>query len=330
MRDIAILDVPNQRNVGDSLIWAGELAYFKRLGYRIRHISDLRTYDAGDVRASLKRGGVVLLHGGGNLGDLWPGHQKLREKVADELRDFKIVQLPQSVYFESRALAIRANETMSSHPDLTILLRDNESISRAQDQLPDLNCVFCPDMALGYEPPRRTGREPQKHILVIARADHESATNLRDLGTSWASPSDVYVTDWWLDSAETVRWRVARGVTRVQAFMMRARHRLRRRLRIRVSGFRLPQSWMKLALIAINEENVKHGLKLYDRASDVLVDRLHGHVFGVLLGKNHVMVDNKYRKLGAIYDDYTGMFSTAHYSTTVPDAQRRILEGMDR
>lgn len=326
VRDVAVLDVPNQRNVGDSLIWAGELAYLERLGYRVRHVSDLRTYDANDVRRSLKRGGVVLLHGGGNLGDLWLGHQRLREHVAQELQEFKIVQLPQSVYFENPERARQANERMSAHPDLTVLLRDTESMSRARNQLPDLNHVFCPDMALGYEPPPHITGSLEKRVLVIARADHESATSLRDLGGSWAAPAHVHITDWWLDSAETPRWRFARGVTRAQSSLVSARRRISRRFGVRIGILRFPHSWMRFALVAINDENVRHGLRLYAQASVALVDRLHAHVIAMLLGLDHVMVDNKYRKLGAIYDDYTHAFSTAQYSTSVADAQKRILD----
>ena len=50
----------------------------------------------------------------------------------------------------------------------------------------------------------------------------------------------------------------------------------------------------------------------------------------MLLGIGHVMLDNNYRKLGAVFDDYTGVFSTATYCTDLGEARARlqqILEG---
>lgn len=52
-QEVVILDAPNQRNIGDSLIWEGELAYLRELGIRIVYVTDIRGYDARDVRRRL-------------------------------------------------------------------------------------------------------------------------------------------------------------------------------------------------------------------------------------------------------------------------------------
>jgi pyruvyl transferase EpsO len=58
------------------------------------------TWDAFDADAFRRDSpaGVVFLHGGGNLGDIWPHHQHFREAMLAEFRDRTIVQLPQSIH----------------------------------------------------------------------------------------------------------------------------------------------------------------------------------------------------------------------------------------
>lgn len=59
--DVALLDVSNHGNAGDSLIFAGEIAYLRQLGVRLRYASDMRSYGARDLRREMPRG--VVLNG---------------------------------------------------------------------------------------------------------------------------------------------------------------------------------------------------------------------------------------------------------------------------
>src|SRR5437870_7742131 len=74
----ALVGFPNHSNVGDSAIWLGEKAYLRRRGISVAYACDTSTDSQEDLRARVKDG-VILLHGGGNLGDLWLDQQHLRE-----------------------------------------------------------------------------------------------------------------------------------------------------------------------------------------------------------------------------------------------------------
>jgi pyruvyl transferase EpsO len=329
VKNVALLDAPNQRNVGDTLIWLGEAAYLEQLGYTITHMSDLLGYDAEALRRDLPPGSVVLLHGGGNFGDLWVGHQALRERIAQELTDYRIVQLPQSVLFSDPQRAATANALISRHPDFTLLLRDSLSIERARQQLPGISLRFCPDMALGYEPPplKRAEAYP-RDLLVIARADREAASGLRNIDQAWASPLRLRITDWWIDAREPAAWRLARAVTRVNSFLVRARRKARSTSKLGLPVPQMPQRWLRFALETLNRCNIEYALDLFTSAKGVVVDRLHAHVLASLLGIPNVILDNSYRKLGAVYDDYTGRLDTAVYCTDLVDARSRLQEMM--
>jgi exopolysaccharide biosynthesis predicted pyruvyltransferase EpsI len=316
---VAVIDAPNQRNVGDSLIWVGELAYLESLDLDVRYVADMWTYDADALRRSLPADGVVLLHGGGNFGDLWPGHQNLRERAARELPDYRLVQLPQSIYFRSQERAALANSSLGRHPDFHVLVRDSLSVERMKQQLPDLTFSYCPDMALGWDPSRRRA-QPRKStdVVVLARADLEATSGLALAAEGWADAGRVAITDWAPRGIQAVRWQWWRRISRL--YLIYAK--LRKRVRLLPAG-RVDASFGHV-ISMIARVNIRGAEDLYRSTSYVVVDRLHAHVLGVLLGVPHTALDNSYGKVSSIFNDYSGVFSTAHYAETPAEALEQV------
>jgi exopolysaccharide biosynthesis predicted pyruvyltransferase EpsI len=316
--DVALLDAPNQTNVGDSLIWAGEIAYLRSLGLRLRYVSDMKTYDPAELRRAMPSG-VVLLHGGGNFGDLWLGHQNHRERIVKELPDYRLVQLSQSIFFASEDRARQANDIIGAHPDFHLLLRDSLSIERAEKLLPSLTPIFCYDMALGYDPPALKLAPAPDSLLIIARQDKEGVSGLHTAGDDWVPGLTTTNTDWHSEGWLAVRWQLARRAMKLQHRLVRYRRRLKW-----IPTF--PQ-WVVQRLIAsLNDINIAGALKMYSSAKLIVVDRLHAHVLAILLGINHVALDNNYQKIGAVFQDYTGKFSTARYATDTEVARTYVKE----
>src|SRR4051794_2660445 len=97
-RPLALIDYPSHGNPGDNAIWLGETAYLRRAGARIAHLSDPTYFSAPALRRHPEM--PILIHGGGNLGDIYLNHERLREQVIDEFTDRPIVQLPQTIHFD--------------------------------------------------------------------------------------------------------------------------------------------------------------------------------------------------------------------------------------
>src|SRR5436309_2634212 len=76
----ALLDFPDHSNVGDSAIWLGETRWLRRNGVKIVYACSYASYSP-DRLSKLLGDGVILMHGGGNLGDFWIDHQRFREQV---------------------------------------------------------------------------------------------------------------------------------------------------------------------------------------------------------------------------------------------------------
>ncbi|MGJ3626683.1 polysaccharide pyruvyl transferase family protein [Sphingomonas sp. MMS24-JH45] len=93
------------------------------------------TWHDFDKKAAFRRAcpdGPVFLHGGGNLGDIWPHHQRFRERIVAALHDRRIVQLPQSIHFDNADEAHRFANRAARHDDLTLYVRDRPSLAIAR------------------------------------------------------------------------------------------------------------------------------------------------------------------------------------------------------
>lgn len=319
-QDVALLDAPALMNVGDSMIWEGQLAYMQRLGYRVRHISNMDSYEARRVRHALPDGGAVLLRGGGNFGDIWVGHQNYREMVARELRDYPIVQLTQSVLFRERGRAAKANDELSDHPNFRLLVRDDDSLMRTEQSLPHLDARRSFDMALGWNPARPNGPRGNR-ALVIARNDKEARSGLIQAAAQWRAPFPIDVTDW-TQLKRPGKWDHTRASLRRNAKMVR----VRRKLGPIVPA--LSSRTVEQHIAYLNGWNVHTAIDLFWSARAMVVDRLHAHILASLLGIPHVVLDNDHGKIGAVFNSYTHQFSTAHYATTPQKAFEKLSDLM--
>ena len=93
---VGYLDFPFHTNPGDSMIFEGTMAAFAALSIDVVQLSDQASYRAKDY-VSLPADTVMVFHGGGNFGDLYPGiHARRLTELAD-LADFRLVVMPQTL-----------------------------------------------------------------------------------------------------------------------------------------------------------------------------------------------------------------------------------------
>jgi len=296
---VALLDFPNHQNVGDSAIWAGEMAYLGSLGCRIVYRCDVEGYSSDALAKRLGKG-TILLHGGGNLGDLWSLHQTFRETVIAAFPDNPIIQLPQTIYFQNRANLGRARGIFNAHPNLTLLARDHRSLDIARNDFRAMS-LLCPDMALCLGPLRRPG-SPVADVVCLLRTDVESATSQPP-----AEAGSIETTDW-LAEPPTV-------LTRTHDFLHRQLALYPRRL----APFR---QLFKATYTPVARHRLARGCRLLARGRVVVTDRLHGHILALLLGQPHVLLDNSYGKLKSFVQSWTTDCELTHWSDSIEDAVR--------
>lgn len=291
-RGCALLDFPNHNNVGDNAIWLGEKALLTQLGARVVYQADLSTYSESALKSAVGDG-LILLHGGGNLGDYWPVHEAFREHVVSSFRDNPIIQLPQTVSFRSPQAAERASAALRSHPNLLVLVRDHKSLAVARNDL-GVRAELCPDMAfmLGTRPQPVA---PAVDVLWLARTDHEARFGP-------PLPRDnLLIADWFSGDPSRTWSRLLPPVTvRARRFVSRL-FRRSRTLRDALGPHIASATFDRLA-----QSRFSRGLRVLSYGRVVITDRLHGHILCLLMGKPHVVLDNAYGKLSS----YAEAFST--------------------
>ena len=299
---VALLDFPAHSNVGDSAIWLGELACLRALGVRrIRYSCDILTYD----RAQLARRigpGPILLHGGGNVGDLYERHQQLREAVIRAFPDNPIVQLPQSIHFRSRDALERARTVFDAHPDLTLLVRERRSLEMARSEF-RARSQLCPDMAFCLGPLERPA-PACRPLLWLARTDVEAA---RDAGGGWPEASPDLRVDWLRDPPMALA-----AVSRRLGGWLARHPGLGPVLRDALSATYAPLARRRL----------ERGCRLLASAGAIVTDRLHGHVLCLLLGIPHVLLDNNYGKVRSFYETWTADADLVRWGESPAEALR--------
>lgn len=310
---LALVNFPNHGNVGDSAIWLGTKAALRRLGRGTVYETGAASYDQRALAARV-RDGVILFHGGGNLGDLWPREQLFRERILQDFPNNRILQLPQTITFREEGAAARFRDLCRRHGGFSLLVRDLPS-GRAAAELLGLEGVPCPDLAFALGPlgPRSA---PSIDILWQNRSDAVERMHHTAIGDP-----RVALADW--HDAEPKREVVA------------GRRRLAIMLALRRSASWLPwpdvcarvaDSYERLAQVRLNG-----GLALLSRGRVVITDRLYGHILCLLLGIPHVVLDTRYGKNSAALEAWTGQSGIAHLCAQPAEAlacAQRMLKGL--
>jgi pyruvyl transferase EpsO len=297
----ALLDYPNHANVGDNAIWLGERRVLRSLGAQVRYATDLSEYARDRLADRLAGRGTILMHGGGNLGDLWPEHQEFRERVIATFPDYPIIQLPQSICFRNPAALRRAKAVFDAHPNLTLLLRDRRSLDIARNtfRAPSL---LCPDMALALGALKRTV-PPRVDVLSICRADHESAMMQVPSGHAHWERQD------WVTAPRGLRagvWRLLRRLNRYHG--VPGRHRI----------------WLGHVYDLLSQQRLQYGRRLLSRGRVVVTDRLHGHVLSLMLGIPHVVIDDRYGKVRSFYETWTKQSTLAIWADSLGEVAEAV------
>lgn len=277
---LALVDFPDHSNVGDSAIWLGEMAYLRKSGRLPAYYSAIADFDDDVCRAAIG-GGAILIHGGGNMGTLWPKHEAFRLHLLRTHRGRPIIQMPQSLHYADPAAAAEMAEAIRAHGQFTLLVRDARSLAFAEQHF-DCPIRLCPDAALMLG---RQQRSPATvPVFALLRTDHERAAGETSL------PAGVVADDWLEeDAAQKRRLRVSLGLGRLFT--------------------RDPMAQRAARQQRLAEWRFRRGLAMLSAGELVVTDRLHAHILSLLLDIPHVLLDNNYGKVAGFADQWTGDYS---------------------
>lgn len=298
-RHVALVNYPDIDNVGDPALWLGTMRALRAIGVTVVHHASADTLDPDAIR-SLPRCDAVLVNGGGNFGDLWPGQQQARERLLEALPDIPVVQLPQSMHFQEPANRDRVAGLLDRPGRTTLLWREARSLADARATLPGRH-RYCPDLAFWL--PRFTPPAPTVDVLWLARQDKESV-----VAPPAELPPRVRARDWTTPDPDE-GCRVRRLMAQVTE--------------LRCEG--APVAEVERRLVELAQLRVARGRNILGQGAVVVTDRLHGHVLATLMGIPQVVLDNSYGKVSAVHDATTRGLPGIHAEAGPQEALARAL-----
>ncbi|MEN5220548.1 polysaccharide pyruvyl transferase family protein [Stenotrophomonas sp. TWI602] len=280
--------VPDLGNLGDLAIGVAQKTFLQDYlkGYSVVEIPHGDTYEAARfVKRQAQDEDVIFLTGGGNLGTLYRDAELQRRFLIATFPHNKIIQFPQSMFFERTRAGERFLEQSiaiySKHPDLTLIARDKPTLDLMLENFPRNRVRLCPDTVLHLSPIECHARREDQITLSIRR-DIES-----NLSSAQIEGIEMIARD--------LRMKVEFRDTNVDNL----HHALSDRMPV------LDDIW-----------------QTYMRSKIVITDRLHGVIFCAITGTPCVAVNNSNGKVGNLIRTW---LSCAPYIVSIAEADSDSL-----
>ncbi len=280
--DYVYLGLPYHPNIGDTLIWEGTKRFLANLPYRCLYATDNRYF----YPRTLSKGTPILLHGGGNFGDLYRQHSLFRKSIIERYPGNRIIVLPQSAYYRNETVLAEDVGFYASHPNVTLCARDSYSYNFLKRQFKN-PCLLVPDMAF-YMDVSKFHLSPDKgKVLFFKRTDQELVSEVRHSSI----PADAEVRDWPTCETELRKYafiELAFRPVKAIGWLLGGRE-----YKNKVEDFKRDHFYRK--------SYVQLGIDFMSPYSVVYTTRLHGMILGLLLGKKIYLIDNCSGKIVNFY-----------------------------
>ncbi|WP_308638130.1 polysaccharide pyruvyl transferase family protein [Paenibacillus silvisoli] len=294
--NIYYIDYPVHGNGGDLLIMKGTEAFFKDHRIRVQ-----ARYSALDFPRGLMipKDHIIVLHGGGNFGDLYPAHQKLREQIVTDYPGNRVVMLPQTIFYKNEKEFDRTARIFNRHSDLHLYVRDTFSKEMAEVKFKTCQVYLCPDMAHQLWP-IRSKTSPDKELLCFLRTDIEKTAEQERLE---ASGQGDYL-DW---------------ATLFNAFEQKSIRVICRLLRSGSGKLPVSAIWSRYTDYLVGK-----AVNRFGKYKAVQTSRLHGHILSCLMDKPNTLLDNSYGKNASYYRTWTDGITSAKLLAERSNAAERF------
>ena len=173
--------IPRHANTGDLLLTLGQRSAIEAAGIELVASLPWPQFPSGEIEAD-----AVLLHGGGNLGDLYRHETDFRMQVCRS-REFKrVIWLPQSMEYLNSETARSDMSELASLEHVEVWLRDAFSLSRVK-ALGLRRARLIPDGVFGLSCSPASFSDTGNR-LVVRRWDQESLSPGSSPDDDWLLP----------------------------------------------------------------------------------------------------------------------------------------------
>jgi len=247
----------------------------------------------------MKKDAVILIHGGGNFGDMWRWSTQQYLRLVQKITEQKFIVLPQTVYYKDLNLALSDAKQIGAHKDFLITVRSEQSEKLAKKYFSN-RIVNSPDAAF-YIGPITPVSEPVYDFFILRRTDYESKFRKE----VWEQAAEKYFDNKY--TYKSADW----------------------------FDFKL-ESLPNKSLHYIDDFTLRTAdlaNKIMSRGRVIITDRLHASIYSLLIGRPHVIVDEAFKKIYNTRENaFKGKpecaeeFLKASYATDVDDAYAKAIQ----
>ena len=267
---IWFLDAPAYGNLGDQAI-----AYAIREFCR-KVLPDMEIVEFQEdkviqylswLKGTIKAEDIIVLQGGGNLGNLYPRYEFVRRTVIKSFPHNRVIVFPQSVYFSNdrtgKQEAAAARESYAANKNLVIFARDSCSFREMEKEFPETHIELCPDIVFSLN--GIVSVEKRSGIGVCMRDDKEKSIT--------SEQTKVIIEQLFSENAE-------------------------------IKNFDTIINADKPIIGEYREKLVIGKLKEFADCETVVTDRLHGMIFSYITSTPCVAIPNSTGKSLYVYNDW--------------------------
>lgn len=297
-KDYVLIDVPNHRNIGDNLIWKGEIEFLKNIPQKMVYSANMHTYRHCKVPDDK----VILLHGGGNFGDIYLDSYELKVDVIKNFPNHRIIIFPQTVHFKDEQLLAEQSKLFNKHRDLVLCARDKVSEQILLKYVIPEKIKLLPDMAFFIDLSNLQDNSIKDRSLYLKRVDKEinnkyTFDTIRDFLSTDRNSSHLEIKDWPTYSMNKFRNNLIAKFDALESKVARKLIDIPVISHLVDSDFGLnPRSNM--------DRYINMGIHFLNSYDKIATTRLHGLILSILLDKEVGIVDNSYGKNFNFYDTW--------------------------
>jgi pyruvyl transferase EpsI len=176
---LILLGSPDSSNLGDHAIAEAEKKFFKEqfpdidyIEVSLRHLK----YEKENIKDLINDQDIILIHGGGFLGNLWIEAEEMVRSIIKEFPKNKIIVMPQTIFFDERfnkeEELKKSKNIYKKHNNITFFLREKQSYNFMKENFDSkIDIRLVPDIVTYLEVKNKIARN--KDLLMCFRSDKE-------------------------------------------------------------------------------------------------------------------------------------------------------------
>ena len=174
--NIYLLNTPEHGNLGDHAIAEATLEFMKNNfpGHTVIEVThDQFLMHKKWLKRKIAKNSLILVHGGGYLGDLWRNEQECFFSILHLFSDHHIIVFPQTIYYRVKELLNSDKIEYSKFRNLSVFLRDRSSYNLAKNTnlFGDNHFYLCPDIVFSWKYSKH--ENDRNGVLLCFRSDLE-------------------------------------------------------------------------------------------------------------------------------------------------------------